>query len=65
MKWKYLRAQLLTTGKDIDDERFEEFLQDRGDEGWELVSVLQKTVEAPGGLEGQGEFHTFYFKQPL
>ncbi len=63
MKWEYLRAQLLTTGGDNDEERFQQFLDDRGKEGWELVSVVETTVEGPKGM-GSGKWHTLYFKRP-
>jgi hypothetical protein len=63
MKWQYLRAQFLTTGKDRDEEQFEQYLEDRGQEGWELVSVLEKTVDGPDEL-GKGDWHTLYFKRP-
>ena len=63
MKWEYLRAQLLDSGTDRDDEVFQQFLNDRGNEGWELVTVLAKPVEGPAGL-GRGDLHQLYFKRP-
>jgi hypothetical protein len=45
------------------DYRWEGFVNDRGNEGWELVSVAQRTV--PGKTPNEpGDEYTLFFKRP-
>lgn len=62
MKWEYLRAQY-EVYREVDEQLMDEFLQVRGNEGWELVSVLEKTMTAPDHLRNAQQF-TLFFKRP-
>jgi hypothetical protein len=47
-----------------DVDRWQEFINDRGNESWELVSVTHKTVPWPDHSE-PGDQYTLFFKRPL
>jgi hypothetical protein len=58
----YLMSRMFVFGHN-DFERWQSFLDDRGNEGWELVSVTQKTVPGPTPTE-TGDEYTLFFKRP-
>lgn len=60
-KWDYLIAQ----PEMIKLENLQQFISDRGDEGWELVSVTMHHFppEKSEGPKGYNQF-TLFFKRP-
>jgi hypothetical protein len=61
--WKYWVAQLDLSSKEDHINKMQIFLDDRGNEGWELVSV---TVQKFGEGHGEHSFmqYTMFFKRP-
>jgi hypothetical protein len=58
-KWEYLLAKPET----FDSELIQQFLSDRGNEGWELVSVTEQQIENPM-KEETAPLYTMFFKRP-
>jgi len=59
-KWDYWVAQVEVLQDDNQTKRLLGLLRDLGDEGWELVSVTQKTSIDPSGVDQ----YTLFFKRP-
>ena len=67
MQWKYLMARIQMARGHDDLERWAQFLDDRGREGWELVSATPDNYRLGPEFtdkEAVTEF-TLFFKRPL
>jgi hypothetical protein len=61
-KWEFFMARITVFGHD-DFDRHAPWLNDRGNEGWELVSVTTQRVAGTKPDE-PGDEYTFFFKRP-
>ena len=64
MKWEYMTLMLPATGfvlgGDIDAQKLTDRLNERGSEGWELVSVFGTTM-----VQGETRYVLAILKRPL
>jgi hypothetical protein len=63
-KWEYLRATMDVFDNNPDESRWDKWLNDRGNDGWELVSTTAREIsgEAFGGDFMQ---YSLFFKRPI